>query len=78
MNSPAMTVLELRAACREWLDDPAHKARFDHPSIGQDQYDLQNMRVRVAEVMFGCNALLRNRSVMQVLREAKAVKELLG
>jgi hypothetical protein len=72
------TVSELRDACREWLDDPAHRPNFGHPGVGQDQYDLQHMRARVAEVMFACNALLRNQGVMQVLREAKAVKELLG
>lgn len=72
-----MTVSELRDACREWLEDPAHQPNFGL-GAGQDQYDLRNTRVRVTETMFACNALLRNQSVMQTLREAQAVKELLG
>lgn len=71
------TVSELRDACREWLDDPAHQPNFSL-GAGQDQYDLKRTRNLVTETMFACNALLRNSGVLQTLREAQAVKELLG
>ena len=74
-----MTILQLRDRCQAWLDDPSHRPRFDSPEAGrnQDNYDLQEQRTRISEVMFACNCLMRNAKVLRVLTEAEAVTALL-
>ncbi len=72
-----MTLHELRDRCRAWLDDPAHKPDFGHRDPAQDQFDLSETRVRIAEVHQACNALLRNAQVLRVLESSEAVDALL-
>jgi hypothetical protein len=74
------TVAELHTACQRWLADPAHQPVWGTPEnpAGQDQYDLRNTRVRIAEVASACRSILRNESIFQVLNDAAIVRGLLG